>query len=405
MNQPLAAPVKKRPPGAPAQKPGPLIAFLGPSLSAREARAAAPGCVVFPPARQGDLWRALSLRPRAIALVDGVFESQPSVWHHEILAALASGVRVVGGASMGALRAAELHAHGMEGAGRIFAWYRDGTLVDDAEVALLHASSEHSFRPLTVPLVNVRWVARVASARRILSAAEARALVACAGRIFYQDRSWPGILASAEPSFRGAARARFRAFARRGLPNLKSEDARSCLRLAARDLPPPRSRALPKASALVRGRRLSDGASRVLGSAEPVGNGQVLSALRARGDAAALGAQGLRRLLLAAFAAALGLQPSPAEAAAAEERWLASLGVGPRGRAAFLAGSGLAEDEARAIADVLALEEIALQNAARLVADGPSADEGLALEARLRGTWRALARELGARRRRPRTTS
>ena len=43
-----------------------LVVFAGPSLSAREVRAIAP-CRVLPPARQGDLWRAMELRPRAIA--------------------------------------------------------------------------------------------------------------------------------------------------------------------------------------------------------------------------------------------------------------------------------------------------------------------------------------------------
>ena len=133
-----------------------IVAFLGPSLPAREAK----GFHLLPPARQGDVWRALGLRPRAIALIDGVFEAQPSVWHREILDALDAGVPVVGGASMGALRAAELRTLGMTGVGRIFRWYRDGTVIDDAEVALLHADAEHGYRALTVPLVNVRWSAQ-----------------------------------------------------------------------------------------------------------------------------------------------------------------------------------------------------------------------------------------------------
>src|SRR5438445_222526 len=83
--------------------------------------------------------------------------------------------------------AAELAAHGMRGVGRIFEQYRDGTLVDDAEVALLHAGAEHGFRPLTVPLVNVRHAAEVARARRALSSREARALIRAAEEIFYQE--------------------------------------------------------------------------------------------------------------------------------------------------------------------------------------------------------------------------
>ncbi len=37
--------------------------------------------VCVPPARQGDVWKAL---------IDGVFEAQPSVWHREILEPQAS---------------------------------------------------------------------------------------------------------------------------------------------------------------------------------------------------------------------------------------------------------------------------------------------------------------------------
>src|SRR5438552_18870027 len=94
------------------------------------------------------------------ALIDGVFESQPSVWHHEILDALDSGVQVFGGASTGALRAAELYSFGMAGVGRIFQSYRDEVIIDDSEVALLPAGADHAWRPLTVPLLNVRWAAQ-----------------------------------------------------------------------------------------------------------------------------------------------------------------------------------------------------------------------------------------------------
>ena len=156
------------------RRPEDLVVFLGPSLPADEARRLA-HCRVLPPARQGDVWRALALRPRAIALVDGVFEAQPSVWHHELLAALEAGVAVFGGASMGALRAAELAAHGMVGVGQhLRRGTGTGVLVDDSEVALLHADAEHGYRPLTVPLVNVRHVAAQARAARVLNQRQAR---------------------------------------------------------------------------------------------------------------------------------------------------------------------------------------------------------------------------------------
>ena len=64
--------------------------------------------------------------PARIAIIDGLFEQVPAVWHKELLFAMARGVEVSGAASMGALRAAELHAFGMIGVGPTFAAYKSG---------------------------------------------------------------------------------------------------------------------------------------------------------------------------------------------------------------------------------------------------------------------------------------
>ncbi len=179
------------------------------------------------------MWRALALRPRAIALVDGLFEQVPSVWHRELLDALGAGVRVLGGASMGALRAAELAPFGMTGVGTIARWVAEGRVDDDA-VALLHAGPEHGWAPFTVPLVNVLHAAARARAAGVLSAREARALEAAALRLFYQDRTWPALLSALGRRWTAAARARWAAWAAGGLPDLKAEDARATIRAAAR---------------------------------------------------------------------------------------------------------------------------------------------------------------------------
>jgi hypothetical protein len=47
-----------------------VIAFLGPSLSAAEAKSLL-GCEIRPPARQGDVFRALPGAPDALVLLDG----------------------------------------------------------------------------------------------------------------------------------------------------------------------------------------------------------------------------------------------------------------------------------------------------------------------------------------------
>ena len=71
--------------------------------------------------------RSSATRPRAVGIIDGYFQQVPSVWHKEILWAMAQGVHVFGSASMGALRAAELAPFGMRGVGLIFEAYRDGS--------------------------------------------------------------------------------------------------------------------------------------------------------------------------------------------------------------------------------------------------------------------------------------
>ena len=371
-----------------------LVVFLGPSLPAAEARRLAP-CTVLPPARQGDVWRALSLRPRAIALVDGVFEAQPSVWHHELLAALEAGVAVFGGASMGALRAAELAPHGVVGVGRIFAWYRDGVVVDDSEVALLHADAEHGWRPLTVPLVNVRHVAERARAERVLGRDAARALVEAAEALFYQERTWPRVLERARPGWKEATRAAWDAWFPRGAEDLKRLDAIACVQAAARWVAsgaPSVAGARRVPSSLVRRRRLVDDVTRVRGGTVP--SARVLEALREAPDAAELAEAGLRRALLAGWARTQGLTVTADEVAAEEAAWWEQRGVAPGRREADLAASGLDAVGLRRLCEELALERLVLSHASRLLPDGPSWDEALATEARLRGRWAKAARDV-----------
>lgn len=166
------------------------ILFAGPSLAAAPDLSLPPGFVLRPPARQGDVYRAALKRPRALGIIDGYFEGVPSVWHKEILWALSQGIAVYGSASIGALRAAELHTCGMIGVGEIFAEYRDGALEADDEVALLHGPGETGFVALTEPLVNVRTTCRAASAAGIFDEGEANQLVGVARSIFYKDRTW-----------------------------------------------------------------------------------------------------------------------------------------------------------------------------------------------------------------------
>ena len=155
------------------------IIFVGPTLRPEEI-AGAGDFVSLPPVAQGDVYRAALSRPRAIGIIDGFFSGAPAVWHKEILWAMSEGVPVFGAASMGALRAAELHEFGMRGIGRIFEAFRDGVLEDDDEVAVVHGPAEIGYLPASEAMVNIRATLALAEAKGVIGAESRRALEAFA---------------------------------------------------------------------------------------------------------------------------------------------------------------------------------------------------------------------------------
>ncbi len=333
--------IEKRTRGAKTARPLPLgeretcIVFLGPSLPIRVARKLL-RADFRPPARQGDVFRAIDDRPEVIILIDGVFESAPSVWHHELLAAHASGITLLGASSMGALRAAELPGI-VTPVGEIARRYLSGAWNDDSAVALLHADAAHGYRSLTVPWVNVWATARAARATGLLSPSKARQLCAAADAQFYQSRTWPSLFAalgwSTDLSQRVLAAS----------VDLKAQDARACLELAAKLRPSSKSSTALQLSSFVRRTRLN-----------------------ARSTAARAN-EGVKTLLLADFARQAGITPDPQHVA----RWRKMLS-GP-----------FAPDQLAAWAEALALEELVLTAPEQFVSDGPSHLEGAALQSAL----------------------
>ncbi len=171
------------------------VIFVGPSLGG-EAIAALGDFRRQPPAQRGDIYRAAQQGARVIGLIDGYFHTVPAVLHKEILWALHRGCAVYGAASLGALRAAELHAYGMVGVGAIFADFRDGRLWRDDEVAVLHGPAELGYPALSEALVNIRATLTAAVAAGRIGAALAAELAAAAGALFYADRSLEAMAAA-----------------------------------------------------------------------------------------------------------------------------------------------------------------------------------------------------------------
>jgi hypothetical protein len=188
-----------------------VYVFVGPTLKPQEVLDVC-DAICLPPAGQGDVYRVARQRPRAIGIIDGYFSGVPSVWHKEILWALSEGIHVFGSASMGALRAAELHHFGMRGIGGIFEAFRDGVLEDDDEVAVVHGPAETGFVPISEPMVNIRATLDHAATERVLCAESRERIGSLAKSIFFPGRTWPAILGAARAD--GIAEAKLDALAR-----------------------------------------------------------------------------------------------------------------------------------------------------------------------------------------------
>lgn len=205
-----------------------VVAFAGPSL-VPDRRAAWPGVTWRGPACAGDFVRALDDGFDIIALIDGYFDHRPAPWHKEILAAIAAGRTVVGAASMGALRAAELDRFGMRGVGAIYHAYRSGLLTGDDDVALVHAPEALNWAPVSVAMVDVRATLAAFLASGKLTRADARRMRDVAHAIFFQDRDWPALVARWTAA--GIDPALAQAVAD-GHVQLKAQDAERCMDFA-----------------------------------------------------------------------------------------------------------------------------------------------------------------------------
>jgi len=161
------------------------IVFAGPSLGGC-AMALPDGVDLRGPARRGDMLRAAIERPAAIGLVDGLFETTPSVWHKEIIQVMAEGIAVYGAASLGALRAAELAPFGMIGIGAIAQAYRTGQIERDDAVMVSHAPAELRHRALTLALVDAEHAIEQAE----MEVGDRALLLRLARRMNFRDRSW-----------------------------------------------------------------------------------------------------------------------------------------------------------------------------------------------------------------------
>lgn len=166
------------------------VIFTGNSISHEDARKILMANYQ-PPVRRFQLEKFVQQGYKVMGIIDGIFFDRAAVGHREIISALNAGVKVVGGASMGALRASELDTHGMIGVGKVYEWYRDGVIESDDEVAV--STNPDTFEPISVPLVNMRETLKAALASGIINEKEHEDLLELAINTYYPDRSYLGL--------------------------------------------------------------------------------------------------------------------------------------------------------------------------------------------------------------------
>ena len=205
------------------------IVYLGPSLSHAEA-AGLLEADYRPPIKRGDL---PSHYEGTVVIIDGEFGQSLSVSPNEILSLLDRGTTVIGASSMGALRAAELYPFGMKGYGWIYEQYRSGRIIADDEVAI--AYSPLDLRPVTVPLVNVRyWLGELEAAGH-LEAKVSRRMLASLRRVFYADRTDQRVRLELEKIVGADELRRLYNIFGGGITDVKAADARQVLMHLARN--------------------------------------------------------------------------------------------------------------------------------------------------------------------------
>ena len=202
-----------------------IIVFTGPSLLPNEANKILEADY-RPPVSRGDVTKALKDKPDIIIIIDGLFHQKPAVSHKEILEAINNNVIVVGGASMGALRAAELDDLGMIGVGQVYKDYRMGNIESDDDVAVV--INPETLEQLSEALISMNYNFKAAMDEGVINEAEYKILVKTAKSIYYPKRTYDKVFKESKLEIEDVKR--IRKFLNENMVDIKREDAVSVLK-------------------------------------------------------------------------------------------------------------------------------------------------------------------------------
>lgn len=166
-----------------------VVIYTGLSLSFEDAKKML-DAEYLPPVKRGDIYELLEKRDdiEIIGIIDGVFHQSPAVAHKEILEALKQNITVVGGSSMGALRACELYPFGMIGVGNIFEDYKKGVIESDDDVAV--SLNPETYEQMSESWINMKYNFEFAVEDNIITQSQCNELLKIAKDTYYPKRSF-----------------------------------------------------------------------------------------------------------------------------------------------------------------------------------------------------------------------
>ncbi|WP_208123258.1 TfuA-like protein, partial [Facilibium subflavum] len=196
-----------------------IVVFSEITLSKEAVKQYLPETVIKPSIKTGDLIQACKEGFEVAVIIDGVFDFISSVWHKEILWVMAQGMDVIGCASMGALRAAELYTYGMKGSGYVFEAYKSGLTDDDSEVAVNFYQLDKELMT-SIALINIRYTLDILKQEGcdqvILDTTWQKT-----SAVFYKKRTWPYLQDQLTPEAFNLLKTHY--------VDIKALDARQCL--------------------------------------------------------------------------------------------------------------------------------------------------------------------------------
>jgi hypothetical protein len=171
------------------------IIYVGPSVSVEKAK------IIFDadyrlPAKKGDLLRLLmgsDDNHLIVGLIDGLFLQEYPPTPIEVFQLVhRKNTVVLGGASLGALRAVELEKYGMIGIGKIFELYKKNKIIADDEVAVTFSQETQQLQ--SEAMIDIRYNLFIASRKRVIDKETRRATLRVAKNIYFPYRNYLDII-------------------------------------------------------------------------------------------------------------------------------------------------------------------------------------------------------------------